>query len=161
MDDKQFINHFSAMLGVLITIIVLILIIAKALSNTHQEPDQAMQETIAERIRPVGNANVGEIPAAATATPQKTQPTVTAPAASPVDAEQIYQTVCAICHASGIANAPIYGNKAAWEPRLGNIELLYTNSLNGKGAMPPKGGRLDLSDEAIKATVDYMLDAVR
>ncbi|MDX1336113.1 MAG: c-type cytochrome [Gammaproteobacteria bacterium] len=37
------------------------------------------------------------------------------------------------------------------------MEALYATSINGKGAMPPKGGRMDMSDDDIKAAVDYMV----
>ncbi len=165
MEDRQFINQFATVLGVLIGITVLILIIAKVLSDTHQEQDQAMQKAIAERIKPVGEVYIGRAPAAATAAQPPHQPSAQITAAQTADtqmsAADVYQAVCAVCHAAGVANAPIYGDKAAWAPRLSDIQLLYANSLNGKGAMPAKGGRPDLSDETIQAAVDYMLDAVR
>ena len=31
------------------------------------------------------------------------------------------------------------------------------NATKGKGAMPPKGGRADLTDAQIKSTVEYMV----
>ena len=156
MDDKQFANHFVAVLGVLIGVTVVILIIARILSGSPQEPDQAMQEATVERLKPIGEIYL--------ATPSETPVTqkVDAPTLNKqISPEEVYNTVCAVCHATGVANAPIYGNKATWASRLGDIEALYTNSLNGKAAMPAKGGRPDLSDETIKATVDYMLESIR
>jgi cytochrome c5 len=41
------------------------------------------------------------------------------------------------------------------------MDALYANSLNGKGAMPPKGGRPDIPDADVKAAVDYMVDQVQ
>jgi cytochrome c5 len=38
---------------------------------------------------------------------------------------------------------------------------VYENALKGKGAMPPKGGNLTLSEAEVKAAVDYMLGAVK
>ena len=50
------------------------------------------------------------------------------------------------------------GDKAAWEPRIAQgKDAMYASALNGKGAMPAKGGRADLSDDAVKAAVDYMV----
>ena len=165
MDDRQFINQFMTVLGVLIAITVVILVIARVLSGTHYEPDQAMMEAVNKRIKPVGEVHVGQAPAAPAVTAAEAPPATPAAGAqsadAPVNAAEIYQTVCAVCHAVGVANAPIYGDKPAWATRLGDVEALYANSLNGKGAMPAKGGRPDLSDEAIRAAVDYMLDAVR
>ncbi|CAA6814897.1 MAG: Unknown protein, partial [uncultured Thiotrichaceae bacterium] len=65
---------------------------------------------------------------------------------------------CFSCHDNGIANAPKLGDKAAWEPRLAaGIEAVYANSINGKGAMPAKGANSALTDDEIKATVDWMI----
>ena len=35
--------------------------------------------------------------------------------------------------------------------------MLYQNAINGIGIMPAKGGAASLSDEEIKAAVDYLL----
>jgi len=35
--------------------------------------------------------------------------------------------------------------------------VLVENAIKGKGAMPPKGGRADLSAEAIRDAVAYMV----
>jgi cytochrome c5 len=74
------------------------------------------------------------------------------------DGAATYKEACAACHATGAAGAPKLGDKPAWKPRIatGN-DALYASSLKGKGAMPAKGGRADLSDDAIKAAVDYMV----
>ena len=74
------------------------------------------------------------------------------------DGAATYKQACAACHAVGAAGAPKLEDKAAWKPRIaqGN-DALYASVINGKGAMPPKAGRADLSDEVIKAAVDYMV----
>lgn len=36
-------------------------------------------------------------------------------------------------------------------------QALYFSALNGKGAMPAKGGQAQLSDAQIKAAVDYII----
>jgi cytochrome c5 len=72
--------------------------------------------------------------------------------------EEIYQTKCSVCHASGAAGAPKFGDAAAWEPRIGKgMDTLYTNAINGFLGMPPKGLCMDCSDAEIKGTVDYMV----
>ena len=160
MQDKDFINQFVTVLSILIGIAVIILIVARGLSDIHQEPDQAMTDTINMRIKPVGDVHIGTAPGVVAV--QQTPSRATKIAAdAPQDPAQIYQSACASCHAAGIANAPIYGDQAAWATRLADVQTLYASSLNGKGAMPAKGGRPDLSDDTIKAVVDYMLDAVR
>lgn len=74
------------------------------------------------------------------------------------DGAATYKQTCMACHASGVANAPKLDDKAAWKPRIAQGEdALYASVLKGKGAMPPKAGRADLSDDVIKAAVDYMV----
>ena len=54
--------------------------------------------------------------------------------------------------------APKTGDKAAWQPRIGQgVPTLYTHALNGIRAMPPKGGNPSLSDAEVKAAVDYLV----
>ena len=61
-------------------------------------------------------------------------------------------------HAAGVAGAPKAGDKGAWAPRIarGTAELVKS-VMNGKGAMPPKGGGADLSDAEVKAAVEHLL----
>ena len=72
--------------------------------------------------------------------------------------KKTYDAACAACHATGVAGSPKFGDKEAWKARIETgKEALYTTSLKGKGAMPAKGGRADLSDDDVKAAVDYMI----
>ncbi len=80
-------------------------------------------------------------------------------AASGIDGEKIYKSVCFACHATGVAGSPVLGNKEQWAPRIATgKDALYHSALNGKGAMPPKGGNLTLDDAKVKAAVDYMVN---
>lgn len=75
-------------------------------------------------------------------------------------AAQHYAQFCGLCHESGVAGAPIKGDKEGWTARLqavGSAEGLVQSSITGKGAMPPKGGAVQLSDEEIAAIVEYIL----
>jgi len=72
-----------------------------------------------------------------------------------------YQAACFACHGTGAAGAPKVGDKAEWKARIaqGN-ETLYKHAIKGykgkKGFMPAKGGS-SLSDDAVKAAVDFMV----
>ncbi len=82
-----------------------------------------------------------------------------APSAAAMETgKKIYKTACFSCHDMGVAGAPKVGDNAAWAPRIATgIDALAHSAINGKGAMPPKGGRVDLSDADIRATVEYMV----
>ena len=77
--------------------------------------------------------------------------------------KDVYTKTCSVCHATGIAGAPKYGNAGDWSPRLANgVAQAYANALKGTArGMPAKGGNPSLPDADVKAAVDYMVAAVR
>ncbi|MFO7984220.1 MAG: c-type cytochrome [Desulfuromonadales bacterium] len=76
--------------------------------------------------------------------------------------EAIYEKNCASCHKNGVAGAPKLDDQAAWSDSLSKgKETLYDNSINGFKSMPPKGGNSSLSDEEVKAAVDYMVEEIQ
>jgi len=73
-----------------------------------------------------------------------------------------YDKSCAMCHKGGMMGAHKFGDKADWGGRLAQgKDVLYKHAIEGfkgkKGAMPPKGGNTKLSDQDVKAAVDYLL----
>ncbi len=105
--------------------------------------------------------------ATAPAAPEAAAPEAAAPAAEPAMAENtigkgVYNKTCALCHAAGVAGAPKPGDQADWGPRIaqGN-DTLYKHAIEGftgaKGMMPARGGGATLSDDEVKAAVDYMV----
>ena len=163
MSDQKFVKTLKVVFGVLVGSTVGILALANVLiSDADYSHETVIQENIEDRIRPVGNVHLSGESAMAEAVvdAEKNEPMLVA-AAEEKSVEEIYQA-CAVCHGSGVLNAPKLGDKAGWEPRLAKgVEQLYANAINGVGTMPPKGGRLDFSDEDIRRVVDYMLDSVR
>ena len=94
-----------------------------------------------------------------------------APAAAPAPApvaentvgKSVYGKTCAMCHAAGVAGAPKPGDKTEWGPRIAQgKDTLYKHAIEGftgsKGMMPAKGGAANLTDDEVKAAVDYMAD---
>ena len=82
--------------------------------------------------------------------------------AAAADGKAVYDKTCVACHASGVANAPKLGDKAAWAPRVATgKDALLASVIKGKGAMPPKAGAADLKDDDIRAAIDYMLASVK
>ncbi|RUR31137.1 c-type cytochrome [Vreelandella nanhaiensis] len=138
------------------------------LSGVVLADEEAEDEALAERLAPVGRLCLQgqECQRAVT---QHTAADATEAAASDepsleevaqYDGEALYaKASCGACHAAGIAGAPATGDSTAWTARLAQgTEKLYANAINGIGAMPPKGGRFNFSDDEIKAIVDYMID---
>jgi cytochrome c5 len=79
-----------------------------------------------------------------------------------ISGEAVYSKSCSSCHKFGVIGAPKTGDKAAWAPLIsGGIEPLVQSSINGKGKMPAKGGNSKLTDDEVKAAVEYMVEQSR
>lgn len=124
-----------------------------------------------ESAAPEASAPAPEAPAPEAAAPEAAPaPEATAPAPAEGAAvaaagdvgKKVYGNVCSMCHAAGVAGAPKPGDKAEWGPRIaqGN-DVLYKHAIEGftgkKGMMPARGGSTTLSDEEVKAAVDFMV----
>ena len=131
-----------------------------AAGGTFKEPaaPAAAPAPAAETAAGAAAAPAASTPAAAAAAPA----VVAAAAPAVASGKSIYDTACVACHAAGVANAPKFGDKAAWAPRVKTgMDALYTSVIKGKGAMPPKGTAMAASDADIKAAVDYMVAAAK
>ncbi len=124
--------------------------------------------SVLQRIRPVGELvkyDGAPPPAAAV---------VAAVAAKAKSGEEVFNGACVACHGAGIAGAPKMGDKALWAPRIAQgintfdkalwapriaqgINTLYEHAIKGFKGMPAKGGQVALSDEEVKAAVDYQV----
>ena len=86
-----------------------------------------------------------------------------APAAwaqAPKSGENVYQEVCAVCHAAGVANAPKFGDKAAWTPLIAKGQHVLTgDAWVGVRAMPPRGGNIDLALDEFARAAAFMARA--
>lgn len=115
----------------------------------------------------------GEKPADTAAAPAAPAPVAAAPAPAPEPApapvaenavgKKVYGSVCSMCHAANVAGAPKPGDKADWGPRIAQgKETLYKHAIEGytgsKGMMPARGGGTSLTDDEVKAAVDFMAD---
>ena len=90
---------------------------------------------------------------------EKSLPPVSADAKPVHPGKASYEKSCAVCHATDAMGAPVVGNKAAWEAVIKQgTDTVYSNAINGKNGMPPKGGSMALSDDKIKEIVDYMIE---
>lgn len=128
------------------------------------DSDAEYYASVEERIRPFGRVRLpgeelapGEI--------QVDEVPHAEPVATLMSGPQVFNEACIVCHGSGIGGAPTLADSAAWEPRIAQgMDTLYLHALEGytgsTGHMPPKGARLDLSDDEVNGAVDYMLGQV-
>lgn len=75
-----------------------------------------------------------------------------------------YEGACKVCHGSGLTGSPKFGDTDAWSIRIPKgMPKLVRNAIQGfsgdTGVMPPKGGRVDLSDKQVEHAVAYMVES--
>ena len=154
----------AALFGIAFIIFVVGRYIAGLTQDAYREKDPAYQAELVERISPIGHvALAGDASGEAAGAADVTTP---APVAAVLSGPQVYNAACLACHGAGIGGAPILGDSGEWSARISQgMELLNDHALNGyqgsAGYMPPKGGRVDLSDEEIVAAVEYMVEQSR
>jgi cytochrome c5 len=157
---------YSLVIGVLAAIALAILVLAMKVSDRTQavytRDTAEYQAAVAERIRPVGQVYLPgeEQQASAPVVEAAAEPE---PVATAMTGPQVYNSACLACHAAGVGGAPIVGDAAQWADRVAQgIDVLTRHAIEGytgsAGYMPPKGGRLDLSDEEVAGAVEYMVD---
>lgn len=165
--DRKFADIFLLVLVALIMISVGIFVLSSQIADKNfgeiVRADSAHQEQLLARISPVGSVRLpgDETEGAAEATAA-----ATAPVAESLTGAQVYNQACLACHGAGIAGAPILGEAAVWAPRIAQgIDVLREHAIKGyqgsTGYMPPKGGRVDLSDQEIYDAIDFMVDGSR
>ena len=163
--DQQFFDMYSLVIGVLAIVALVIFLFAMKMSDMTQgvfTRDVAEYEAaVMERIRPVGQVYLPGEEQQAEAPVVEAAPTPE-PVATAMSGPQVYNTACLVCHGAGIGGAPILGDSAQWTDRIAQgAATLTQHAIEGytgdAGYMPPKGGRLDLSDAEVEAAVDYMI----
>ena len=155
--DDKFNRWFAAMILAMIALTALLMVLAgfyasEVNERKHAENEIENTKSIADRIAPVGKLAIG----AATSI-------IPAANAEPMSGDKVYNNACIACHGAGVAGAPKVSDAEAWSARIAQgSDTLYANAINGysgsAGYMPPKGGNNSLSDEEVKAAVDYMVE---
>ena len=137
---------------------------ASAATAESANPAAAASEQAAATAASMPTAQTAGVPASASTNataPAPAPATATASADNTQAGKKLYEQVCQACHAAGVLNAPKFGDKSAWAPRLKEpMDTIYNYALHGKGAMPPKGGS-NAPDADVKAAVDYMVNAAK
>jgi cytochrome c5 len=163
--DQQFFDSFMLVVGILIGVAVglffLVRMIAIDTQGQYVLDDPTVQAAIDRRIEPLGQvilAGSEELAAAAAAAAPMPEP-VDAPLTGP----QVYNQACFVCHsAPGVGGAPVVGDAEAWAGRVEQgLETLFDHAINGyqgdAGFMPGKGGNMALSDDEVRAAVEYLV----
>jgi cytochrome c5 len=71
--------------------------------------------------------------------------------------EETFQQVCSTCHAQGDKGSPKIGDIRAWGKLIKEGQInLTADGYNGVRAMPPKGGRSELSVAEFASALVYM-----
>lgn len=169
--DTHFINIFSLVIGILVAIAIAIFALARTVASRTQDIDVRAEaqylKSVDGRIQPFAHEAVAGHDNSSLAIKADTTAAATGgSAAIPKDGAEVFQQTCSACHGQGIAGAPKAGDRAAWAPRIAKGKaVLYQHALQGfqgtSGVMPPKGGRVDLPDDLIKAAVDHMVGMVQ
>ncbi|GAB2859045.1 hypothetical protein GCM10027277_29400 [Pseudoduganella ginsengisoli] len=74
----------------------------------------------------------------------------------------VYQAVCMACHApeNVMVSSPKAGDVQAWArraaPDAAGLKQLTDHAIDGLGAMPPKGGRPELTRDQIRDAIEFM-----
>lgn len=150
------------LIGVGVGLFILARFVAEDTQDVYLHEDPTLQAAIDERIAPVGHVVLkGQEPEPAAAPAAAAAP---APVPETLSGPQVYNAVCHLCHAPpGVGGAPPLGDTAAWAPRIAQgMDVLREHALGGyqgkTGYMPPKGGRVDLSDAEITSAIQFMVD---
>lgn len=163
--DQKFFDMYSLVIGVLAAFSLAIFVTVSKISDMTQDvyvrEGAEYQASILERIKPVGEVYLPGEEVAAEAPTVETPPTPE-PVATAMSGPQVYNSACLACHGAGIGGAPILGDASQWTDRIAQgMDTLNQHAIVGfageTGFMPPKGGRMDLSDAEIEAAVEYMV----
>lgn len=82
------------------------------------------------------------------------------PAQAQQTGEAVYKSICMVCHAAGVANAPKFGDAKLWAPLIKEGQAVLTaHAWVGVRGMPPRGGNPNLSQEDFAKAVVFMANA--
>lgn len=159
--DKVFFRNFSLIVGALVVMMIIFIIAARIVGINEAADAERSAASVAKITAPMGEVSIaGEEDKSMMAAETATE---VAEAGTSVDGKAVYEGLCTACHGVPGIGAPVLGNAEEWAPRIEKgIDTLYNSAINGFTGeqgfmMPAKGGNPALSDEEIKAAVDYMV----
>lgn len=165
-DQKSF-DVYNVAVGALALIAIGIFVVAIRTSGPTRVATGSDEylASVEERIRPFGQVY---LPGEEHSAPEPVVPEAESvePVETALSGPQVYNEACIACHGAGIGGAPTLEDTDNWVPRLAQgADVLHEHAIDGytgsAGYMPPKGARMDLSDEDIAGAVDYMIGEVQ
>lgn len=123
----------------------------------------ARDQLIAERLAPAGSVCLaGDAcvtgSSAAGSSASTAAPAMAQAASAEFSASATYEQYCAMCHNTGMANAPRRDDAAHWTARVAEVGLatITNNAITGINAMPARGMCATCTDEQIGELVQYL-----
>ncbi len=165
--DLAFLKRFSMVIAFLALLALGLILFARHLNSKVTYPaDPSAQQATADRIAPVGAVYAGATGAAAQAAAQAAAAaaaTANVPFDGRTDGAEIFNNgPCTGCHTAGVGGAPKLdasgiGARVAQQGLEELIKKATSGFTGTAGTMPPKGGNPALTDDQIKAVVEYMV----
>jgi cytochrome c5 len=144
--DKSVMTTTVILISGLVLLAVVLFMVAALLGvigGVAPDDNSRKQAAVIERIKPVARVSFEQPKPAG---------------AIKLSGVEVYNKVCAACHATGALGAPKTGAKDQWEARFAQgLDTLVAHSVNGIRAMPAKGGDPSLTEANIKDALVYML----
>lgn len=147
--DSGMVKTMGVVMAAVALVAVVCVLAARMLgAGTDDSSDPLKRNALMNRIQPIA--------AVRTSADELDAPMETAMAGGAKSGEELVGGACAACHLAGVAGAPALDDDAAWaERREAGLDALVASVINGKGAMPARGGSA-YSDEEIRIATQYI-----
>lgn len=168
--DAVFLKHFAQLIAALMLVAAALIALAVHIYGKHPAPENPSRAVVVEqRLAPVGDVYAGDTGRAAIAAAQEAAKKAAASQVAyggTTDGKTIFDNLCHACHMTGAGGAPTLTDKAHWAPRVAEgLATLVKHATDGytgsAGMMPARGGNPALTDEQVKATVEWMISQVK
>lgn len=162
--DKVFFKNFTIVL-IILTVLMLTFMVLGNIFGTGDKSSEEVTTEVMKNTEPIAKVQMKGDEPEAPAAEESTEMVATSEGGGDDAGKKAYGGNCVACHGSGIPNIPQLGDAAAWAPRIEQGKAtLYEHAINGYTGsagmpMPAKGGNLALSDDDVKAAVDYMVSS--
>ncbi len=166
--DLDFLKRFSMVIAFLMAVTLALILFAAYLHYRQPHSANPIETMRTEaRIAPAGGVFAGasgEAAKAAADLAAKQAAMSQVAYGGTLDGAVIYDNLCAGCHKSGAGGAPMLVAAGMGARASKGTDTLYKHSIEGfqgtAGVMPAKGGNPALTDDQVKATVDWMLEQI-